>query len=291
MQNGNQKMSEAIEFFETMLESMPGDRTSLEFLAVAYEQTGQSEKRRKCLIELTDTLISENALDDADSIARQLLNNYSSDRDAMLAVKRVNEAVAAKEEGDSEKSDYTSEASSLEIEGDGSLSVPDPGIEVHAHSRAALSAEMDLVWMLKDKEILPLDICEELICALTEFPVSERPQLISALSFLDDKHPEWIDAVMCELQKMTEMPAVPLELFNTDDILPSGISASYMLIRGVVPFAAMDNEYLIAILNPLDKALHKDITSRLGTTCHFFLSHPRVSLDVLSNKFETKRSE
>lgn len=286
MQDNNRKMSEAIEFFETMLESMPGDRTSLEFLVVAYEHSGQAEKRRKCLIELADSLISEKALDDADNIARQLLNNFSSDRDAMLAVKRVNEAVAAEEEGGFVKQPAYSEASSLAVEGDGSLSVPDPGIEVHAHSRAALSAEMDLVWMLKDKEIVPREICEELIRALSEFPVSERPQLISALSFLDDQHPEWTDAVMCELQKMSNMPAVPLEFFNTEDILPSGVTTSYMIIRGIVPFAAMDNEFLIAVINPMDVKLQKEVCSMLGTGCHFFMSHPRVTLDVLSKRFE-----
>jgi len=35
------KLGEAVEFFEKMLETMPGDRTSLEFLSVAYEQMGQ----------------------------------------------------------------------------------------------------------------------------------------------------------------------------------------------------------------------------------------------------------
>jgi hypothetical protein len=288
MQDNNRKMSEAIEFFETMLDSMPGDRTSLEFLVVAYEQTGQSDKRRKCLIELADTLINEKAFDDADSIGRQLMNNFSSDRDAMLAAKRVNEVVAANQKKSSVKSAYAADtgSASLAIEGDGSFNVPEPGIEVHAHSRAALSAEMDLVWMLKDKEILPREICEELIRALSEFPVNERPQLISALSFLDDQHPEWTDIVMCELQKMSNMPAVPLELFDTENILPSGISTPYMIIRGIVPFAALDNEFLIAILNPLDATLQKDICSRLGTTCHFFLSHPRVSLNVLSKRFD-----
>ncbi len=47
------KMAEAIAFFEQMLQTMPGDRTSLEFLSVAYEQTGQSEKQRECLIQLS----------------------------------------------------------------------------------------------------------------------------------------------------------------------------------------------------------------------------------------------
>lgn len=289
MQDENRKMNEAIDFFETMLESMPGDRTSLEFLVVAYEQSGQTEKRKDRLIALADTLIHEMDLDNADSIARQLMNNFPSDQGALLAVERVNDALAAKQRGHLEDISYA-EGISLEVEGDGSFNVPEPGIEVHAHSRAALSAEMDLVWMLKDKDLVPKNICEELIHCLSDFPVSERPQLISALSFLEDQHPERTDSVMSELQKMSNMPAVPLELFNIENVLPSGISTAYMIIHGIVPFATMADEFLIAVLNPMDTNLQGEIRSRLGTGCHFFMSHPRITQDVLSKRFETQVS-
>lgn len=284
MQENDQKVNEAIGFFETMLESMPGDRTSLEFLVVAYEQTGDLEKRRKCLISLIDTLINEKAFSDAQSIAAQL-KAFPGDSEALEAVERLNAAVA-KRDSEQNPSRRGFDSGSLEMGVDGSLNVPDPGIEVHAYSRAALSAEMDLVWRLKDKKILPLDICEELINALSEFPVSERPQLISALSFLNDRHPEWTDRVMYELQKISKMPAIPLELFSTNDILPSGITTAYMIIRGLVPFARMADEYLIGIMNPLDKALQSDVRSRLGTGCHFFLCHPGTCQQVLESRFE-----
>ena len=41
MEEPQRNISEAIAFFEQMLQTLPGDRTSLEFLTVAYEQTGQ----------------------------------------------------------------------------------------------------------------------------------------------------------------------------------------------------------------------------------------------------------
>jgi hypothetical protein len=169
---------------------------------------------------------------------------------------------------------------------DGTFRVPDPGIEIHAVSRAALSAEMDLVWMLKDREIVPREICEEIIRTLSDFPVTERPQLISALSLLDDQHPEWTDRVMYELQKMSKMPAIPLELFNCRDIMLAGLSSSYVVVRGVIPFAKMADEYLVGILNPLDKSIQKEVCSRFGTDCHFFLSHPRTCQAVLDSLFE-----
>ena len=54
------KMTEAIAFFEDMLQTMPKDRTALEFLAVAYEQTKQNDKHRDVLVRLVDVLLMEN---------------------------------------------------------------------------------------------------------------------------------------------------------------------------------------------------------------------------------------
>ena len=279
MEEKDPKLIEAIDFFETMLESMPGDRTSLEFLVVAYEQVGALDKRRRCLIDLADALIKERAFDDAKTIADHL-KAFSDDSEAVAAIVRVEQALV--EEGSHPLSQY--EEVSLDVEGDGSLSVPDPVIEVHAYSRAALSAEMDLVWMLKEKKILPQDICEELISSLSDYPVTERPQLISAMVFLDEQHPEWTDKVIFELQKISGMPAIPLELFDSKDLVLSGITAAYIKVRGVIPFAMMADELLIGVMNPLDTALQADISSRLGATCHFFLIHPRTCREMLESK-------
>ncbi|MDA3923566.1 MAG: hypothetical protein PF904_02570 [Kiritimatiellae bacterium] len=283
MENKDPKISEAIEFFETMLESMPGDRTSLEFLVVAYEQVGALDKRCRCLIDLVDTLIKEGELNDAKMIAGHL-KVFSEDSDAQAAVARLNKACEL--QALSQKKELPYEGAALEKQGDGSLNVPDPVIEVHVYSRAALSAEMDLVWMLKDNEILPPEICEELIRALSEYPVTENPQLISAMSFLDDAHPEWTEKVMCQLQKSSNMPAIPLELFDCEGGVLSAITSAYIKVRGVIPFAMMADEFLVGVMNPLDKALQEDLTARLGAKCHFFLVHPRIVQDVLVNKFD-----
>ena len=79
------KINEAIAFFEQMLQTMPGDRTSLEFLSVAYEQTGQGAKQRECLIKLADCLIREKDYDNAQVIAARL-SAFRSDPDRKSVV-------------------------------------------------------------------------------------------------------------------------------------------------------------------------------------------------------------
>ena len=92
MADADPKLNEAIAFFEQMLQTMPGDRTSLEFLSVAYEQTGQNAKRRECLIRLADCLIREKDFDNAQVIAARL-SAFRDDPAACAAAERVAEMI------------------------------------------------------------------------------------------------------------------------------------------------------------------------------------------------------
>ncbi|MFA7174498.1 MAG: hypothetical protein WC340_14030 [Kiritimatiellia bacterium] len=284
MKEKDPEITEAIKFFETMLESMPGDRTSLEFLAVAYDQAGAMDKRRRCLIDLVGALLRDRDFEKAKMIATHL-KAFPDDSEARAAVAQAEQVLTQEEFNKEQKPQPQYEGLPLEAEDDGSLSIPDPMIKVHAYSRAALAAEMDLVWLLKDKEIVSKEIGEELIRELSEFPVVDTPQLISAMAFLDDKHPECTESVMYELQRLSNMPAIPLELFDYEGLVLTGITAAYVHVRGVVPFAMMAQDFLIGVMNPLDKALQADIASRLGATCHFFLVHPRTCQQILASKF------
>ena len=53
------RLAEGVSYFEQMLEIMPEDRTTLEFLVVAYEQLGEPEKGQKALRDLAQLLIKE----------------------------------------------------------------------------------------------------------------------------------------------------------------------------------------------------------------------------------------
>lgn len=66
------KLQEAIAFFEKMLQTMPGDRTGLEFLSVAYEQTGERDKQIAALVKLSETLLKEGDMEHAAMIAQKL---------------------------------------------------------------------------------------------------------------------------------------------------------------------------------------------------------------------------
>ena len=273
------KMIEAIDFFEKMLQTMPGDRTSLEFLSVAYEQTGQHEKRRDCLIRLADTLLSEKDYDNAQVIAGYL-SAHSDYPPARAAVERVAEVI----QGQILQSQYHREVQGLGAGvpvAPGQTETPmasDLGLEVHALSRAASTAEMDLVWLWKEREFLPKELCMDVLHILTDRPVADTPMLISALALVDEQHPELTDKLMEAMQRASELPAIPLELFEVPPACVSLLASAFVHIRGVLPFAMLGNEVLVAVLNPLNPALQEETAVRVGRPCHFFLVHPRAWL-------------
>ncbi len=271
------KMTEAIAFFEKMLQTMPGDRTSLEFLSVAYEQTGQLEKRRDCLVRLADTLLHEKDYDNAQVIA-SYLSAFTDYPPARAAVERVADMV----QGQILESQFRRDvqgAGTGAAEDSGQPAVhdfKDSGLEINAVSRSASTAEMDLVWLWKEREFLPKELCMDVLHILTERPVTDTPLLISALALLDEQHPELTEQVMEAMQRASEIPPIPLELFEVTPAAASSLASVFVHVRGVLPFALLGGEALVAVLNPLNPALLEETVARIGRPCHFFFAHPRA---------------
>ncbi|MDX9866467.1 MAG: hypothetical protein RBT78_00950 [Kiritimatiellia bacterium] len=286
MAEQEQKMGEAIAFFEQMLQTMPDDRTSLEFLSVAYEQTGQTEKRRECLIRLADTLLREKDYDNAQVIAGYL-SAFTDDPGARAAVERVAELV----QGQILKSEFRREVDGLagavsgaatEAPGGGLPAFQETGVEVHALSRSASAAEMDLVWLWKENEFLPKEMCMDVLHVLTERPVTDTPVLISALALLDEQHPEVTERVMESMQRLSEVPPLPLELFEPQPEAVALLPQVFVHVKGVLPFALFGGEVLVAVLNPLNRDLQAEVSARIGKPCHFYLAHPQIWQHVFS---------
>ena len=276
MSEPDAKMTEAIAFFEKMLQTMPGDRTSLEFLSVAYEQTGQLEKRRDCLVRLADTLLHEKDYDNAQVIAGYL-SAFTDYPPARAAVERVADMVQGQILESQFRRDVQA-AGTGAAEDSGQPSVhdfQDSGLEINALSRSASTAEMDLVWLWKEREFLPKELCMDVLHILTERPVNDTPMLISALALLDEQHPELTEQVMEAMQRASEMPPIPLELFEVTPAAASLLASVFVHVRGVLPFALLGDEALVAVLNPLIPALQEETVARIGKPCHFFFAHPR----------------
>ncbi len=282
------KLIEAIGFFEKMLQTMPDDRTGLEFLAVAYEQTGDVEKQISILIKLSEALLKEGDLEHAAMIAEKL-KSFKGNVQAMSAA-RVAEMIIAKGKiGPSQRTGSDGNPLFFETEQDVSsttiqLDMQQAGVQ--SWSSEAAKAEIEIVWRWKDSGILPKEICMSLLHVFMDHPLTDIPILISALGLLEEQHPEYTATALEDMQKTSNFPPIPLELFEIPVEVLTTLPIEFMKVKGVIPFAEISGELLVGLMNSVNEGLHSEIEKLTGKVCHFYLIHPSAWFAVSTRMFE-----
>ncbi len=282
------KLIEAIGFFEKMLQTMPDDRTGLEFLAVAYEQTGEVEKQVSTLIKLSEALLKEGDLEHASMIAEKL-KSFKGNVQAMSAA-RVAEMIIAKGKiGPSQRTGSDGNPLFFETEQDANsttiqLDMQQAGVQ--SWSSDAAKAEIEIVWKWKDSGLLPKEVCMNLLHVFMDHPLTDIPVLISALGLLEEQHPEYTTPALEDMQKQSSSPPIPLELFEIPVDVLTILPIEYMKVKGVIPFAEISGELLVGLMNSVNEGLRSEIEKLTGKNCHFYLIHPSAWFAVSARIFE-----
>ena len=269
------KLEEGIAYFEKMLKVMPEDRTTLEFLCVAYEQTGEEEKRRKALVSLAGLLVKEGDLEAASSIGDHLAKYREPDAQAMLL--RIKAACRT--------------AGAAEPTAIGTLPVAPEGDPFAAPSkptntsRAAMSAETKLIQTLVEEKILDEETAALISQRLAELAALPGCFLISALALLEKENSQLCESAAAYVADASGAPPVPIESFDLSGEILQSLPESLMRVRGVLPFAKLADTILVASLNPLDASLKREIESSAGHPCRHYLAHPRVMEETLDRLF------
>ena len=271
MADDTSRLLEGIAYFEKMLKLMPGDRTTLEFLSVAYEQIGDAEKTRLSLIQLAETLLREQDQEPAEAIGARLATYPNADAQAMA--KRVRETFHGPDE-------LTTPAISEESADD----VFDVEVPVARAILEAVKSEAALIRLLQNRNVVDPAAAEAVQRHLGALPEATRPFLVSALSILYKESTSMGEKAAAFVADMTNTPPIPLEAFSPSPTLLQTLPENLIRVRGAVPFAKLGDILLVALLNPADEALRRDIERRAGH-CRFFLAHPAMAEEVLENLY------
>ena len=287
------KLLEAIDFFEKMLETMPGDRTGLEFLSVAYEQIGERDKQIRTLIALSETLLKEGDAESASAIAAKLRN--FTDVPAATRAAMVVERILSKKDSMSSMSagdlQLSGELFIVEQERPKKARPPRPqeaaAGSVQAWISEAARSEVEIVWKWKEEGLIPQEVSAELLHVFVDLPATDYPVLISAPGLLEEQHPQYSNAAFESMQRLCTLPPVPLELFEVASDALDALPIDYIKVKGILPFAFMSDELLVGVMNGTKKKLLDEISELAGCTCHFFLVHPRAWHTVTKPLFES----
>jgi len=258
------RLAEGVAYFEQMLEIMPDDRTTLEFLVVAYDQLDQHEKGQKALVSLAKLLIKEN---DIAALTGLLPRLQESDYEPA-------KALALK------VSTLTGPAPDLTPEKPKELSEDE---KKALFVQSAIKAEKALGKMLKDAEVLDESGLDQLVEHLDATPLDGRMFLISALQILEKENQPLCERAMELLADKFGAPPIPLASFETIGPLVKSYPQDLVRQRGVVPFAKLGTLTLVATLNPADESLRAAVEA-LGP-CRFFMAEPSAVEAVVDRTY------
>ena len=247
------RLAEGVAYFEQMLEIMPDDRTTLEFLVVAYDMLGEHEKGQKALVSLTKILLKENDLEALKGLLPRLKDSdYAPAKALHLKV-----------------STLTAPAPDLTPEQPKELTERE---KTALAAQEAVSSERSLLTVLKDAGIIAHSDFEVFAGHLLVPNVEGRIFLISALQILKNENPSLYEKSIEYLADHFSTPPIPLSAFEPSAANFNAYSKRIMRLRGVVPFAKLGNTMLIAMLNPADAALKAELES--AGPCRLYLANP-----------------
>ena len=265
------RLAEGVAYFEKMLQLMPEDRVTLEFLVVAYEQLGRHEDGQKALVSLVKILIREHDTAALEGLLPRLEeSDYPPAKVLLLKVKTL---VAP-------APDLTPEAPKELTEEE----------IVESVSAAAVAAETKLIDELVDGKVISDDDGEHLRVQIEATPTHGQLFLVSALQILEKENPNVLERCMAYLADRYGTPPIPLASFEPPKNLFAPFSAHSMRIRGVVPFATIGKDTLVAVLNPADESIRDEFSA--VSPCRFYLAMPSAVEAVLGKVFtgsEVKR--
>lgn len=268
----NSKLLEGIAYFEKMLKVMPGDRTTLEFLSVAYEQIGDAEKTRLSLIQLANTLLKEQDLEAADAIGSRLASYKEDDAQAMVR-----------------KIEQVRNPTSI-LGGKDSASAPaaTANVSVAKAILSAVKSEAALVQLLSNRNIIDMAAAEVVQKHLAGLPEATRPFLVSALSILYKESTSMGEKAAAFVADTMNTPPIPLDIFSPSPDLLAQVPENLIRVRGAVPIGKLGSTLLIALLNPMDEPFRHEVETLAGCPCRFFLAHPAGAEEYLEKLYAEK---
>ena len=265
----DKKLAEGIAYFEQMLQAMPEDRTTLEFLSVAYAQAGEQEKCRDALISLAKVLLKEGELESATRIAERL-EAFDDDLAKITALK-VKAAAAPAPVLEPEKPSEETIAADNTV-----LAI-----------REGKAAEAALATQLLSRRSIDEKTAEAIKAHLDGLPESSIPFLVSAMAFLDKENPALAETCASNIADSTGCPPVPISSFEISQKLRDTIPEPLVKVRGAVPFSELGDVLLVALLNPADDQLRRQVESASGRHCRFFLCPPGAAEPVIERLYAT----
>ncbi len=267
--NGHEsEIRSAIEAFEQVLAVVPDDVPSLRAILNAYEDLGDPPRSCVYVQRLGAALLGEGDIRGMEELL-PLAEKYCSQGFDELAelVARMETAV----KGSDASAATGAAAAAVAADRSDSDAAPAPGPDVSSHFE--IEPELALAWSLLEFGDLTQDEYASVVQDLTEMSVGDVADTVSVLHVLEARGFRKLEQVIGRMAEECGAPVVSLACFDiqTDQYL---LPMDFMLRRGALVFEHVADHVLVAVLNPHDEKLRRDVQAIIGRECHFFTTVP-----------------
>ncbi len=268
--------------FEEVLEVMPDDRGALESVANAYEELGDQKQAANYAMRLVRVLLDEgDAVAAAEWVAK--LRAHADDNPEVNAL--IEEVESLTGEGGKRESSAPSTPTEASTSTDTSPETTTP----HAPTRSPstedaalkgvslqrnLADEMAFAWNLLQVELLSEEEYSSVVQDLSELATAEQAGTVSVLHVLRGRGHRNLDKIMVAVARDAYMPLIDLQCFDIQLEAAQRLPFELTVNRGALAFEHIGPEILVALLNPFDDNLRKNISTLTESKCHWYLTTP-----------------
>lgn len=250
--SSREELQQTSTMLEQILEVMPDDLLTLRALYETLLKLELPEKAFDCLKRLDN---GARIAQSAEMIAF-VLNQYASIVDEIPEVQK--------------RIDRLQELQHVTGLMDGELSE-----KPVANRKNGLEAEMALAWELFQDELLSQEEYSNVLYDLTEMSSREVSVPVTVLHILHDRNFGRFERLLTYLCQKSGVPIMVLSQFDEREELREVFPLDFISHHGVLPFARVGSDLLLAVLNPLDKELIRRAGELAGCRCHAYLVTPQ----------------
>ena len=242
------EVRDVIAAFEQILEAVPNDRLALETLFDAYRQIGDLATALSYLVRLGQTAADDGDKESAPDLISKLSSIGGSSPEAQHTIARLEKLLERKHE-------------------------PTAASRAAENKRKAvdITPELALAWNLTQAGELSQEDYSNVVHDLSENSSRNVEVPITVLHVLHDRAFKNIDKVMNFLSTDSGLPILNLASFEVQKDAYKALPIEVMMHRAALPFEAMGEDLLVALLNPYDTELQEDMRRITGRKCHFYL--------------------
>ncbi len=234
-----------------ILEALPHDTIALAALCEAYEESGDQENAARYLVQLGRVILAERDVETAVTLVETLKRATSNETPgAEKTIRQLSQLIA-------NQTDITRRAETMPEE---------------SAKAGDISEELTLAWNLLQAEELTQEEYSTVVQDLSENASRNIDVPTSVLHVLHDRSFKQLQRIVASLVQATGLPLIALSNFEVPSEVSSLLPEEFMTRRGAIAFETMNDDLLVAILNPYATSLMGRVSDVTGKRCHFYLT-------------------